>query len=196
MVATPDPSRSSCHDGDAGNHSTSPVGGVETSAMPDRSRPERLQIMLSEDELTGLDDFRFKKRMPSRAAAVRELMKRGLAAEGFVTAPSAPNPAITASSAKLRWDAADFVRRQDSRHAADRRGSMWRRSSPVVFPDPPRSAGASALSRYCPPRNQRPRRALPLRSHATDNCPVARGASCPMRDAEEPRVRRARDAAP
>ncbi len=55
--------------------------------MPDRSRPERLQIMLSEDELTGLDDFRFKKRMPSRAAAVRELMKRGLAAEGFVTAP-------------------------------------------------------------------------------------------------------------
>ncbi len=55
--------------------------------MPDRSRPERLQIMLSEDELTVLDDFRFKKRMPSRAAAVRELMKRGLAAEGFVSAP-------------------------------------------------------------------------------------------------------------
>jgi hypothetical protein len=55
--------------------------------MSDRSRAERLQIMLSEDELTVLDDFRFKKRMPSRAAAVRELMKRGLAAEGFVTAP-------------------------------------------------------------------------------------------------------------
>jgi hypothetical protein len=31
-------------------------------------------------------DFRFKKRMPSRAAAVRELLKRGLAAEGFLTA--------------------------------------------------------------------------------------------------------------
>jgi len=30
-----------------------------------------------------VDDFRFKKRMPSRAAAVRELLKRGLAAEGF-----------------------------------------------------------------------------------------------------------------
>jgi hypothetical protein len=55
--------------------------------MSDRSRAERLQIMLSEDELIVLDDFRFKKRMPSRAAAVRELMKRGLAAEGFVTAP-------------------------------------------------------------------------------------------------------------
>jgi hypothetical protein len=39
--------------------------------------------MLSPDELTLLDDFRFKSRMPSRAAAVRELLKRGLAAEGF-----------------------------------------------------------------------------------------------------------------
>ncbi len=39
--------------------------------------------MLSEDELKIVDDFRFKERMPSRAAAVRELMKRGLAAEGY-----------------------------------------------------------------------------------------------------------------
>ena len=50
------------------------------------SRDERLQIMLSPEELTALDDFRFKGRMPSRAAAVRELLKRGLAAEGFLTA--------------------------------------------------------------------------------------------------------------
>lgn len=49
-------------------------------------RGERLQIMLSEDELTLLDTFRFEKRMPSRAAAVRELLKRGLAAEGFTAA--------------------------------------------------------------------------------------------------------------
>jgi hypothetical protein len=54
--------------------------------MPERSRDERLQIMLSPEELTMLDDFRFKKRMPSRAAAVRELLKRGLSAEGFVAA--------------------------------------------------------------------------------------------------------------
>ena len=47
------------------------------------SRGERLQIMLTGEELTVLDDFRFKLRMPSRAAAVRELLKRGLAAEGF-----------------------------------------------------------------------------------------------------------------
>ena len=51
-----------------------------------RFRGERLQIMLTPDELVLLDDFRYKKRMPSRAAAVRELLKRGLAAEGFVTA--------------------------------------------------------------------------------------------------------------
>ena len=52
-----------------------------------RARGERLQIMLAEEELALVDDFRFKRRMPSRAAAVRELFKRGLAAEGFVTAP-------------------------------------------------------------------------------------------------------------
>lgn len=50
------------------------------------NRGERLQIMLSGDELTVLDDFRFKMRMPSRAAAIRELLKRGLAAEGFEAA--------------------------------------------------------------------------------------------------------------
>ena len=46
-------------------------------------RPERLQIMLNPEELKAVDDFRFHSRMPSRAAAVRELLKRGLAAEGF-----------------------------------------------------------------------------------------------------------------
>jgi hypothetical protein len=50
------------------------------------NRVERLQIMLTEDELGAVDDWRFQKRMPSRAAAVRELLKRGLAAEGFVLA--------------------------------------------------------------------------------------------------------------
>jgi hypothetical protein len=54
--------------------------------MTDPARAERLQIMLSPEEVTVLDDFRFKNRMPSRAAAVRELLKRGLAAEGFPTA--------------------------------------------------------------------------------------------------------------
>jgi len=55
-------------------------------AQAQRLRGERLQIMLDEDELVAVDDFRFKMRMPSRAAAVRELLKRGLAAEGFALA--------------------------------------------------------------------------------------------------------------
>lgn len=51
--------------------------------MNDLTRGERLQIMLTAEELQALDNWRFNKRMPSRAAAVRELLKRGLAAEGF-----------------------------------------------------------------------------------------------------------------
>lgn len=48
-------------------------------------RGERLQIMLEADELRALDDFRFANRMPSRAAAVRELLRRGLGVDGAVS---------------------------------------------------------------------------------------------------------------
>jgi hypothetical protein len=41
-------------------------------------RGERLQVMLSPEELATVDDFRFMHRMPTRAAAVRELLKLGL----------------------------------------------------------------------------------------------------------------------
>lgn len=54
--------------------------------MQDNERGERLQIMLSADELQAVEDWRFDKRMPSRAAAVRELLRRGLASEGFLGA--------------------------------------------------------------------------------------------------------------
>lgn len=49
----------------------------------DLTRGERLQIMLTREEVEALDNWRFARRMPSRAAAIRELLKRGLAAEGF-----------------------------------------------------------------------------------------------------------------
>ena len=55
-------------------------------AQEKRLRAERLQIMLDQNELVAVDDFRFKRRMPSRASAVRELLKRGLASEGFALA--------------------------------------------------------------------------------------------------------------
>ena len=51
--------------------------------MGELHRGERLQIMLTHAELRIIDTWRFGKRMPSRAAAIRELLKRGIAAEGF-----------------------------------------------------------------------------------------------------------------
>ena len=51
--------------------------------MTELTRPERLQIMLSAEEIKALDDWRFARRMPSRAAAIRELLRRGLAVEGI-----------------------------------------------------------------------------------------------------------------
>jgi hypothetical protein len=51
--------------------------------MAGTTRGERLQIMLTQAEVETLDDWRFARHMPSRAAAIRELLKRGLAADGF-----------------------------------------------------------------------------------------------------------------
>jgi hypothetical protein len=42
------------------------------------SRETRLQIMLSDEELAAIDDWRFQQRMPSRAAAIRQLLNAGL----------------------------------------------------------------------------------------------------------------------
>jgi hypothetical protein len=50
---------------------------------PNPKRLTRLQVMLSTDELAALDNFRFEKRMPSLAAAIREILRRGLTATGF-----------------------------------------------------------------------------------------------------------------
>ena len=54
--------------------------------MAGLQRDERLQIMLTRKELEALDNWRFAARMPSRASAIRELLKRGLVAEGFAQA--------------------------------------------------------------------------------------------------------------
>jgi metal-responsive CopG/Arc/MetJ family transcriptional regulator len=48
-----------------------------TPAIPERS--ERLDVILPADELAAIDEFRDRARMPSRSAAVRELLRRGLA---------------------------------------------------------------------------------------------------------------------
>lgn len=48
--------------------------------MTDLDRSGRLQLLLSPEELAALDDWRFANRMPSRAAAIRELLRRGMKA--------------------------------------------------------------------------------------------------------------------
>jgi metal-responsive CopG/Arc/MetJ family transcriptional regulator len=56
-----------------------------TSDEPQRT--ERLQILLCKEELAAIDDFRFENRMPNRAAAIRELLRRGLASAKKVRTP-------------------------------------------------------------------------------------------------------------
>ncbi|MEO1328270.1 MAG: hypothetical protein AAFW46_01255 [Pseudomonadota bacterium] len=60
--------------------------------MPNDDRPpkrtEKLQLMLDPEELQAIDDWRFENRLPSRAAAIRELLRRGLQAKGFEEPPT------------------------------------------------------------------------------------------------------------
>ena len=55
---------------------------------PTLKRNEKLQLMLDDEELKAIDDWRFENRMPSRAAAIRELLRRGLQSEHFNEPPT------------------------------------------------------------------------------------------------------------
>jgi hypothetical protein len=96
--------------------------------MAERLRGERLQIMLSPEELALIDDFRFAKRMPSRAASVRELFRRGLAAEGFLVAPAGQRSKDFGVAAKSRRDLT--VRQRTN-------------AAPAVAPERPQRAGGN-----------------------------------------------------
>ena len=58
------------------NFAAKAANGVRV--MNGLSRETRLQIMLDQDELAAIDDWRFQQRMPSRAAAIRELLRIAL----------------------------------------------------------------------------------------------------------------------
>jgi hypothetical protein len=76
----------------------------------DLQRGERLQIMVEDGELRALDDFRFTNRMPSRAAAVRELLRRGLAAVGYdidATGAASSSYGVLASPNRVDGDPAE-----------------------------------------------------------------------------------------
>jgi hypothetical protein len=87
---------------------------MEADMAADLERPERLQIMLNAEELAAVDDFRFQKRMPSRAAAVRELMRRGLTATGFSAAAAGEKSANFGVLGSSASDARNGSRAQDS----------------------------------------------------------------------------------
>lgn len=59
-----------------------------TEDAPAPKRTEKLQLMLDPEELQAIDDWRFENRLPSRAAAIRELLRRGLQAKGFEEPPT------------------------------------------------------------------------------------------------------------
>ena len=44
----------------------------------ERERTERIQVVLSTEELAAVDEFRFENRLPSKQRAVCELIRRGL----------------------------------------------------------------------------------------------------------------------
>jgi len=46
-------------------------------------RTEKIQIMLNDEEIKAIDDWRFENRLPSRSAAIRELLSRGLHGKEF-----------------------------------------------------------------------------------------------------------------
>ena len=50
------------------------------ATMREIGRTYRLQIMMTEEEVKALDDYQFDTRLASRAEAVRELLRLGLAA--------------------------------------------------------------------------------------------------------------------
>lgn len=52
----------------------------DTPEKPARSR-KKLQLMMDEAEIAAIDDWQFKNRIPTRASAIRELIRRALAAE-------------------------------------------------------------------------------------------------------------------
>lgn len=61
---------------------------MATDAARPPKRTEKLQLMLDVEELKAIDDWRFENRLPSRAAAIRELIRRGLVTDEFSDPPS------------------------------------------------------------------------------------------------------------
>jgi hypothetical protein len=91
--------------------------------MGELVRGQRLQIMLTGEEMTAVDDWRFAARMPSRASAIRELLRRGLAAEGFTVAQQGVRSKEYGVLPERASNTNTTEDSEDSRDGAQRKGS-------------------------------------------------------------------------
>ena len=62
---------------------------TQTAVTGGKKRTERLQVMLEPEELEAIDIWKFENRLPTRAAAIRELLRRGLLTKEPQTASEA-----------------------------------------------------------------------------------------------------------
>ena len=135
--------------------------------MAELERPERLQIMLTSDELAALENWRFDKRMPSRSAAVRELLRRGLASDGFLRPSKASSRRTTESCPQT---ATRNNRNLAVGRALQLNGAWFRRAGVA----PLFATGATgSLGRVGGPRRATPSSMMPA-----PPCAVLRLASC------------------
>ena len=54
------------------------TGRAFYSMTESKERTHRLQVHLSHEDQRAIEDFRLRERLPSRSAAIRELLRRGL----------------------------------------------------------------------------------------------------------------------
>ncbi|MEX1181040.1 MAG: hypothetical protein WEB63_09560 [Cucumibacter sp.] len=66
------------------------IGSPPFPPVPDKAskRTEKLQIMLSDEELDAIENWRYLYRLPSRAAAIRDLIRRGISNAVLPNPPS------------------------------------------------------------------------------------------------------------
>jgi len=55
-----------------------------------QERTHLLHVIISREEVTAVDNFRFTRRMPNRASAIRELLRRGLRVSEKTSLDSSP----------------------------------------------------------------------------------------------------------
>jgi hypothetical protein len=126
--------------------------GMSPRSPAKRQRIERLQVVVPTDELTAIDDFQFRERIPTRAAAVRELLRRGLAATNQDSYPGfvAPRQALYAASAARK---ADLTSPSDRPYPAVLIPAMC---APVMVSDHDQACSGRFTSRSCRSSTNRP----------------------------------------